>query len=327
MPEISRRRWLAAAGTLAGGSLVGDLAPLAADDRAAPSAAAASADPAAVRRRWRFCLNTSTIRGQQLSLVDEIELAARAGYDGIEPWLRELEQYVRDGGSLPDLKKRLDDRGLRVESAIGFAPWIVDDPSQRAAGLDQAKRDMELVRTIGGSLIAAPPAGGTMQTFPLPVVAERYGALLEVGRQMEVTPQIEVWGHSQALSRLGETVYAAIEAGSPRACILPDVFHLYKGGSDFHGLRLLSGQAVRVFHVNDYPAEPPRSAIRDADRVFPGDGVAPLATIFSDLAKIGFEGALSLELFNPGYWQRDAEQVVREGLAKTRDAVAAAFEA
>ena len=41
-----------------------------------------------------YCFNTSTIRGQKLPLVAEIEIAARAGYQGIEPWVSEIDQYV-----------------------------------------------------------------------------------------------------------------------------------------------------------------------------------------------------------------------------------------
>jgi sugar phosphate isomerase/epimerase len=65
--------------------------------------------------------------------------------------------------------------------------------------------------------------------------------------------------------------------------------------------------------------------IKDADRVFPGDGVAPLAETFRILRDIGYRGMLSLELFNPEYYKRDAFEVVRTGLDKTRAAVKAAF--
>ena len=59
-------------------------------------------------------------------------------------------------------------------------------------------------------------------------------------------------------------MFVAIESGHPKACLLPDVYHIYKGGSDFAGLGLLSGSAIQVFHVNDYPADPPRETINDA---------------------------------------------------------------
>src|SRR5262245_44409000 len=36
--------------------------------------------------RIHFALNTSTIRGQKLSVPEQVEVAANAGYDGIEPW-------------------------------------------------------------------------------------------------------------------------------------------------------------------------------------------------------------------------------------------------
>ncbi len=274
----------------------------------------------------RYCLNTGTIRGQELSLVEEIDLAAKTGYDGIEPWTRDIQKHKDSGGSLSDLRKRLDDHGLQVESAIGFANWIVDDEAQRAKGLEDAKRDMELVKAIGGTRIAAPPAGASGQDSPkldLFAVAERYGALLEAGAQIGVTPQVEVWGPSRNLSRLGEAVFVAVESGHPDACVLPDVYHVYRGGSEFDGLSVIAGTALHCFHMNDYPTDRPRQELNDADRVYPGDGNAPLSEIIKILRRIGFNGALSLELFNRDYWKQPAEDVARTGLAKMKDVVAA----
>src|SRR5262249_31565922 len=136
----------------------------------------------------------------------------------------------------------------------------------------------------------------------------------------------EVWGFSKTMSRLAETVYVAVESRHPRACVLPDVYHLYKGGSGFDSLKLLSGTAVQVFHMNDYPAEPPRETITDAHRVYPGDGVAPLKTILKDMRQAGFRGILSLELFNPDYWKQDALVVGKTGLEKMRAAVRSSLE-
>jgi sugar phosphate isomerase/epimerase len=278
---------------------------------------------------FRYCLNTSTIRGQKLSLVDEIEIAAAAGYNGIEPWIDEIDAYVAGGGSLADLDRRLRDHGLAVEGAIGFFEWIVDDDARRSRGLDEAKRNMDLLARIGGKRLAAPPWGAHSDALmegrapiDLLAAAERYRTLLEIGDEWGVVPQVEVWGFSRTLSRLCEAALVAVEAGHPDACILADVYHLHKGGSPVEGLRALNGtNALHVFHVNDYPADPPRETIGDGDRVFPGDGVAPLGTIFRTLRDIGFRGALSLELFNPEYYQRDAGNVARTGLEKLRAAV------
>ncbi len=269
-----------------------------------------------------YCLNTSTIRGQKLSLIEEIEIAARAGYGAIEPWISEIDRYVAEGGALSELKTRIDDAGLTVEGAIGFFDWIVDDDVARDEALEEARRNMDLLAQIGGKRLAAPPQGAIDRAdIDLLQAAERYRALLEIGEQYGVVPMVEVWGFSQTLGRLGEAALVAIESGHPDACILADVYHLHKGGSPASGLRLLNGAKMHVFHVNDYPAAPPREQIKDEHRVYPGDGVAPLAEIFRTLESIGFRGVLSLELFNPTYWQQDAFTVAKTGLDKLRAVV------
>lgn len=302
-PSLQRREWLGAVAAVGAAAVA---APLAADDTT-------STMPAPT---WRASFNTSCIAGQKLSLSEQVRIAAEAGYDAIEPWLRDIDAHVQSGGTLDDVRKQIADSGLTVESAIGFANWIVDDPEARKAGLEQLRRDMDSVRQIGGIRIAAPPAGATKPDQPkidLLVVAERYRGALEIGHEIGVVPQLEVWGFSQNLSRLGETVFAAVESGHPDACILPDIYHLRRGGSEFAGLKLLSGAAVHVFHVNDYPAAVARADLIDAQRVYPGDGDAPLKEIVGQLRASGFAGVLSLELFNRDYWQQDPLDVAKRG--------------
>ena len=273
----------------------------------------------------KYSLNTSTIRGQKVGLVREVEIAAEAGYDAIEPWMGTINDFVKGGGSLKDLGKKARDLGLTVESAIGFARWIVDDDAERAKGFEEAKRDMDSLQQIGGKRIAAPPVGAHDKgPVDLLKAAERYRQLCELGRQFGIVPECEVWGFSKALSRLGETAFVAIESAHPDATILPDIYHLYKGGSDFAGLRLLSSAAIQVFHVNDYPADLPRDKIADKDRVYPGDGIAPMTDILRSVIRSDRPIVLSLELFNPEYWKQDALLVARTGLEKTKAAVAKA---
>jgi hypothetical protein len=49
--------------------------------------------------------------------------------------------------------------------------------------------------------------------------------------------------------------------------------------------------------------------------------------ILQTLAAGGFQGTLSLELFNRTYWQQPPQQVADMGLQKTKAVVAAAFPA
>jgi sugar phosphate isomerase/epimerase len=272
---------------------------------------------------FRYCLNTSTVRGHKLPLPELVDIAAAAGYEAIEPWIDEIERYRDEGGDLGDLHRRIKDMGLTVESGIGFFEWIVDDEERRAAGLERARRDMDLISRIGGKRLAAPPWGAHQADAPkvdLHAAAERYRALLEVGERAGVVPLVEVWGFSKNLNRLCEAAFIAVDAGHPDASILADTYHLYKGGSPLSGLAVLQGDAFRVFHVNDYPSIAPEE-ITDADRVYPGDGIAPHTQVFLTLRDIGFNGVLSLELFNKEYYEQEPLTVARTGLEKLREQV------
>ena len=279
---------------------------------------------------FRYCLNMSTIRGQKPTVDQEVEIAAKAGFNGIEPWIPNLRKFVEDGGKLADLGKKIADLGLTVDSAIGFAQWIVDDEKARANGLEEAKRDMDMLRQIGGTRIAAPPVGahgGDAPKIDLDAAAERYAALQKVGDDCGVLPQLEVWGFSKNLSRLGEIAYVAASTGHAQTLLLLDAYHLYKGGSDFAGLDLFSDESLQVFHINDYPAAPPREQMNDSHRVYPGDGIAPMTQILKSLGGRGRSVTLSLELFNPDYWKQDAQEVANTGLGKMKAVVAAAEKA
>ncbi len=273
---------------------------------------------------FRYCLNMSTIRGQELSVTREVDVAGKAGYDAIEPWLGKLNDYKKSGGSLNDLRRRIEDHGLTVESAIGFARWIVDDDEQRAKGLEEAKRDMNLLAQLGAKRIAAPPAGARGTVDPM-AAAERYRKLLEIGDEIGVVPQIEMWGGNPSIGRVSTAIYIAIEAGHPNACFLGDVYHTYKGGSDFEGLKMLGPQALQHFHWNDYPADPPLDKIGDGDRVYPGDGIAPITDIVKGFLQVGAVPVLSLELFNKKYWAMDPLEAAKVGIEKMKASVAPAL--
>jgi len=274
---------------------------------------------------FRFCLNTSTIRCGELSITEKIDITAEAGYDGVEPWVAELDAHVAAGGSLNDLALKAQDAGLEIVNLIGFFEWAVDDAAQRGTALEEARRCFGMARQLNCPFVAAPPSG--IKDTPgvdLFAIAERYAQLIDIAKEFGVVPLLEFWGVSKTLGRLGEALLVASECDRDEACILADVFHMYNGSGHFGGLELIGPKTLGLVHINDYPADPPRGVIADSDRVYPGDGVAPLEQILSRLAQVGYRGMLSLELFNQAYWALDAAAVANAGLVKTRAAVEAA---
>jgi sugar phosphate isomerase/epimerase len=202
-----------------------------------------------------------------------------------------------------------------VENAIGFAPWMAEGEE----GFLQMEREMLMLAEIGCSRIAAPPAG-LPGDKPLDMFAagEKYRRLLALGRKTGVMPQLEFWGSSPVLWHMGQALMIAAVADDPGARILPDVYHMFRGGSGFNTLKMVSGDMIDIFHMNDYPASKPRELQDDSDRVYPGDGIAPMDQILRDLKNMGGEKVLSLELFNPAYWKEEPLVVATSGLAKMK---------
>ena len=85
---------------------------------------------------------------------------------------------------------------------------------------------------------------------------------------MGVIPQIEMWEATVQLDESAQLLHCN-RSDHPKACFLGDAYHTYKGGSGFDGIKLLSGNALKCYHMNDYPVIQPRETIRDEHRVYP----------------------------------------------------------
>src|SRR5690606_6971743 len=89
---------------------------------AVPTAAAAPASNATPYQNgtspWPLCLNTSTIRPAPVR--EKIRAAAEAGYDAMEIWTRDLEEWVEQGNELKDMRRAIEDEGMFVINTIGL---------------------------------------------------------------------------------------------------------------------------------------------------------------------------------------------------------------
>ncbi|MFC2124632.1 sugar phosphate isomerase/epimerase family protein, partial [Bacteroidota bacterium] len=190
------------------------------------------------------------------------------------------------------------------------------------AGMKQMREEMEMMVSIGGTRIAAPPSGvPTDQPLDFFQVGEKYAEILELGRQTGVMPQLEFWGASPVMWHMGQVLMVAASANDPDVRLLPDVYHMFRGGSGFDTLKLLNGNLIEIFHMNDFVDTKPREEQNDADRVYPGDGAAPMKKIFTDLKNMGGAKVLSLELFNRSYWEQDPLVVAKTGISKMKELV------
>jgi sugar phosphate isomerase/epimerase len=263
----------------------------------------------------RLSLNSSTIR--PLDLEEKVQVAADAGYDGIELWINELDDYANAGKSLEDLGQRIVDLGLQVPNIIGLWNCMPAEDDQREAALREVRRKIEQAQKVKSEHVAVIC---TPDRDDLDVLwaGDRYREIMAIGDEYGVIPAVEFVGFNRGIRTLGQAAAIAVHSNHPQAGIIADTFHLYRGGSGFRGVRQLSADAIAVCHFNDVPPNPPQFELRDSDRIYPGDGILPLVEFVKDLRAIGFHGWLSLEMFNRTYYEMPALENARTGLSKMR---------
>ncbi|GAA5522921.1 sugar phosphate isomerase/epimerase [Aliifodinibius salicampi] len=270
------------------------------------------------RSPWPICLDTATIR--PASLKDKVRIASEAGYDAIEPWDNELQEFEENGGDLNKLGQEIKDRGMFVPSVIGLWNALPPTREQWEESLQDTRRRMRMASDIGSKHIQTIP-NTVGENYDLKWVADRYRDIIEIGvQEYEIHPAI-VFVKFFPLKTLGEAAAVALNANHVEAKVIPDTFHMHISRGGFEGLKLLNGDMIAIFQFADAPDSPSVEKLEDKHRVFPGDGVLPLVQSLKDLKSTGYTGCVSLELYNPDYWERDLQSVAETGLQKTLNVI------
>ncbi len=263
---------------------------------------------------WPICLDTATVR--PASLREKIKIAASAGYDAIEPWDGELEEFEAGGGNLKDLGKEIKDLGLFVPSVIGLWNALPPTPELFEASLADTRRRMRMAADIGSQHIQTIP-NTVGENYDQRWVAQRYRDLIELAKNDYNLQAALVFVKYFPLKTLGQAMAVALDANHPDAMVIPDTYHMHISEGGFEGLPLISGKSIAIFQFSDAPATPAIDQLEDSHRVYPGDGILPLPKVLRDLKATGFEKCISLEMYNPEYWKQDLQQVAETGLRKT----------
>ncbi|MBZ4645520.1 MAG: Xylose isomerase protein barrel [Clostridia bacterium] len=104
-----------------------------------------------------------------------------------------------------------------------------------------------------------------------------------------------------------------------------DCFHFHAMGSRLEDLQKADAKKIFIFHIDD-AEDLPVGALRDHQRLWPGEGAIDLDSILKTLKEIGYNEMVSVELFRPEYWDWDIEEAIKVGKQKTETIVGKYFE-
>ena len=243
-------------------------------------------------------LGFSTLGCPAWTWTEILDFARSHGFAAVE--LRGLQtnmdltlapEFSRESGRLDLSKQQLRDRGLRVSCLGASAHMHEQDPTKRAAQLDEARRFIDLaealrapyVRVFGNNYVKGVP-----RDVMLAHIARGLRELGDYARPKGVTVLIESHGDftdSPALLAILQ------QADSPGAGLLWDAHHTFVSGKEAPEDTVLQvGRYIRHTHLKD-------SVPAGADRryVLTGTGDVPVRRQIEALVRIGYRGVYSFE--------------------------------
>jgi 4-hydroxyphenylpyruvate dioxygenase len=244
-------------------------------------------------------------------LAEKLEATAAAGFAGVEIFENDLLSF---NGTPADVRRMAGDLGLEIAAFQPFRDFEGMPPEKRERTFARAERKLDLMAELGCTLLmicsnVAPDSLGGI---------ERIAAdLRELGgraqaRGMRVGYEALSWGRH--VNDYRDAWEAVRRADHSAIGLVLDTFHMFARGTDLGPLRNIPADRIFLVQVADAP-------MLDMDyltwgrhfRCFPGQGEMPLADFMEALAATGYDGLLSLEIFNDQFRAGSTRSVAVDG--------------
>ncbi|MEZ5306844.1 MAG: sugar phosphate isomerase/epimerase [Pyrinomonadaceae bacterium] len=265
----------------------------------------------------RIALNGATT--MKADLETDLRVAAAAGYDLVEIWAAKLRTYLKTH-TIDELKGLLAENGLQPYSINSIEHVTFRNAADYETIKDECRELSDIAGKIGCPYIVVVPG-------KLPIDLDEVG-IVESSKQVlnELADIAAGYGVSLAFEFLGQTdcsvqtldLAARIvnECDRDEIGLVIDTFHFYAGGSSFEALNSLDPKRLFIFHIND-AEDLPKTELTDAHRLFPGEGILPIAEMKQAFDRIGYDRMVSIEIFRPEYWDMDPLEVARKARTST----------
>jgi 2-keto-myo-inositol isomerase len=265
------------------------------------------------------CLSEATT--MPATFDQDVGHCADAGCTALDVWLTKLEDHLASH-SAAQTRKLLGDRGVTLAAASYQGGLLLSQGEARRAHYDHFRRRLDIcqqfdIRTL--LVIADFSDAPDATALDRAVVSLAQAAQWAAG--YGVTLALEFRARNAFCASLDTALALTAQCGEPNVGVNLDVFHYYTGPSKFEDLALLTPARLAFVQLCDV-AGVPRELAGDGDRVLPGDGDFQLRPLLQQLRACGYDGWVSLELFNPRLWQTSPQQVAEIGYTALRKLLA-----
>jgi len=247
------------------------------------------------------------------TLPDKLEAAAAAGFEAVEIFENDLLTF---DGSAAEAGRMCTDLGLEVAIFQPFRDFESMPEPQRGRNLDRAERKFDTMQELGTDLVLV---CSNVQAAALPEPERAAADLREMAeraakRGLRLGYEALAWGRH--VNRWRQAWDIVRQADHPALGLILDSFHTLCLGDDVVGLAQ-TVPAQKIFFLQ--LADAPRLTMDALSwsrhfRLFPGQGELPVAAFLQEVLEAGYDGPLSLEIFNDEFRAAPSRRIARDGL-------------
>ncbi|MFJ8046757.1 bifunctional sugar phosphate isomerase/epimerase/4-hydroxyphenylpyruvate dioxygenase family protein [Streptomyces luteogriseus] len=238
------------------------------------------------------------------SLTGKLDAAARAGFDGVEIFENDL---LASPLTPEDIRARCADLGLRIDLYQPMRDIEAVPEPEFARNLRRARHKFELMRRLGADTVLVCSSVSPQAVDDDALAAEQLSRLADLAGESGIRVAYEALAWGRHVSTYDHAWRIVETAGHPALGTCLDSFHILSRGSDPQGIEDIPGEKIFFLQLADAPllAMDVLQWSRHY-RCFPGQGGFDVAGLVRRVLATGYDGPLSLEVFNDVFRQADA---------------------
>ncbi|MEU9224080.1 TIM barrel protein [Streptomyces massasporeus] len=238
------------------------------------------------------------------SLTGKLDAAARAGFDGVEIFENDLLACPL---TPEDIRARCADLGLTIDLYQPMRDIEAVPEAEFARNLRRARHKFELMRRLGADTVLVCSSVSPQAVDDDALAAEQLSRLADLAAESGIRVAYEALAWGRHVSTYDHAWRIVETAGHPALGTCLDSFHILSRGSDPEGIADIPGEKIFFLQLADAPllAMDVLQWSRHY-RCFPGQGGFDVAGLVRHVLATGYDGPLSLEVFNDVFRQADA---------------------
>jgi 4-hydroxyphenylpyruvate dioxygenase len=246
------------------------------------------------------------------TLEEKLAAAAQVGFDGIELFENDL---IGCPLTPVQIGRRAVEFGLRIELYQPFRDFEGGPDEVLAANLRRAEHKFDVMAQLGVGTILVCSTVSPRAVGDDARAVDHLGLLAELAATHGVRVAYEAlaWGRYVNDYAHAWKLVAAVDHPNLGVCL--DSFHILSRGDDPAGIRDIPGEKVFFVQLADAPAMHLDVLQWSRHyRCFPGQGDFDLTEFMAHVLSTGYDGPLSLEVFNDVFRQADADRTATDAL-------------